>query len=111
MASSSSSGSRILQFGTKYPSLLHMQEQHISQNIWKCDSDRNLKCRCAQQFHNGASNISTLVVQLLKESEFYWVAQLTVFQVNHILITALVERWRPETHMFHMPFGECTITL
>ena len=27
------------------------------------------------------------------------------------MFTTLVERWRPKTHTFHLPWGKCTITL
>ena len=29
----------------------------------------------------------------------------------HMALTALVDRWRPETHSFHLPCGEMTVTL
>ena len=42
---------------------------------------------------------------------FYGVYRLGHIMIDWPLITCLVERWRPETHMFHVPVGEMTITL
>ena len=42
---------------------------------------------------------------------FYGVYRLGHIMIDWPLITCLVERWRPETHTFHVPVREMTITL
>ena len=51
------------------------------------------------------------IVPIIQEAGFGGVAKLRHLKVDHDLVTALVERWRPETHTFHFPTGECSITL
>ena len=51
------------------------------------------------------------MLDYLRYLRFYGVYWIDRIQMDVGLITALLERWRPETHTFHLPFGEMTITL
>ncbi|KAH0708939.1 hypothetical protein KY290_010483 [Solanum tuberosum] len=51
------------------------------------------------------------VEEILRRSKLYDVVCVGRMQYDRALVTAMVERWRPETHCFHLPFGEVTITL
>jgi Plant mobile domain len=47
----------------------------------------------------------------LKNIGLFHVARIGHTNIDKAYITTLVERWRPETHTFHMPVGELTVTL
>ncbi|KAL8473678.1 hypothetical protein ACS0TY_030503 [Phlomoides rotata] len=51
------------------------------------------------------------VLDILQLMGFYGPARSGYIKLDRHLITALVERWRLETHTFHFPIGEVTITL
>ena len=42
---------------------------------------------------------------------YYGIYHLGHIMIDWPLITCFIERWRPETHTFHVPFREMTITL
>ncbi|XP_050920254.1 serine/threonine-protein phosphatase 7 long form homolog [Lathyrus oleraceus] len=54
---------------------------------------------------------SAVIIPYLELAGFANVAKIASLKVDSKLIVALLERWRPETHTFHLPIGECTITL
>ncbi|XP_070032503.1 serine/threonine-protein phosphatase 7 long form homolog [Nicotiana tomentosiformis] len=47
----------------------------------------------------------------LQDTGFYRIIEIGWLQFDWALITAMIKRWRPETHTFHLPIGESTITL
>ena len=78
--------------------MMQLQEQVIS-------------CRRSISRRSFYTQIRPEMAILLRDTGFFGLAHMDVSYCDWHLITALVERWRPETHTFHMPDGECTITL
>ncbi|KAL5172894.1 Serine/threonine-protein phosphatase 7 long form [Glycine soja] len=108
---SSSSSSIQIKSGPIEGDVLWMQPKHVSEHVWNGEPDRKLHIRRAVPIYQGQEEIPEEIIPLLRQSDFYWIMKMGYLKINSSLITALIERWRPETHTFHMRCGECTITL
>ena len=102
---------RVVHPGPRDASLLCRQTIHVSEHIWNGEPDKVLRIRRAQGVRQRCiGGPPAQIRHLLTSAGFLGVAEMLYFQLD-ALISALVERWRSETHTFHMPVGECTITL
>ena len=112
MASSSSSSSHInIKSGPIDADVLWMQPKHVSEHVWNGEQDRKLHIRQVVPTYQGEEQIPEQIFPFLQQSGFGWLIKMGYLKINASLISALIERWRPETHTFHMRCGECTITL
>ena len=112
MTSSSSCSSNILiNSGPVDGDMLWMQDKHISQHIWNGEEDRKLHIRRVVPTYQGQEEIPEEIIPLLRQSGCNWIMKMGYLEINVALITVLIERWRSETHTFHMRCRECTITL
>ncbi|KAL5138645.1 Serine/threonine-protein phosphatase 7 long form [Glycine soja] len=112
MASSSSCASSIqTRSGPIEGDVLWMQPKHVSEHVWNGEADRKLHIRRAVPTYQGEEQMPEEIVPLLRQCGFYWIIKMGYLKINAALISAFIERWRPETHTFHLRYGEATITL
>ncbi|RYR74311.1 hypothetical protein Ahy_A02g008980 [Arachis hypogaea] len=64
----------------------------------------------SKKFHL-SDTFNEVAVAVLALTGFQHVSRVGEMRGHYALLSALVERWRPETHTFHIPVNEVTVTL
>ncbi|XP_060170878.1 serine/threonine-protein phosphatase 7 long form homolog [Lycium barbarum] len=97
--------------------LLILQHEHRSQAVWDGNLTGKNACltirRADHEFWNHVRQypLHNHILNYFERCGFGGFLAVGNVQYDEGIITALIERWRPETHTFHMRTGECTITL
>ncbi|KAH7845005.1 hypothetical protein Vadar_034102 [Vaccinium darrowii] len=97
-------------------SVLTRQASHRSARVWDLNVCLGLEesvvltCR-RRELALSRVAVDPRLLPLIEAVGFTGLMKVPFIQLDWHLITALVERWRPKTHSFHMPTGETTITL
>ncbi|KAL8104818.1 hypothetical protein AgCh_028842 [Apium graveolens] len=97
--------------GSRDSSVLHLQSTHRSDLIWKAGGGDSHRSRKRDPNQSRFPRLYERMLPILSDLSFDGVTRLSSIDLDWGLLSALVERWRPETHTFHLPVGECSITL
>ena len=83
-------------------------------NPWFCsvqDPGSITCCSCSSEFSKQPPMVDDRVKNIINTIGLEGLLWVPGREIDNGLIMALVERWRLETHTFHMPRGKVTITL
>ncbi|KAD5317530.1 hypothetical protein E3N88_17476 [Mikania micrantha] len=100
--------------GPMVDDVLFLKDSHRARDIFNNREVPKLVFRRADQkfFSFLSSNpITDNVKRYIDIAGFGGVIDSGYRNLDHGLLEALIERWRPETHTFHLPIGEVTVTL
>ncbi|KAD4178862.1 hypothetical protein E3N88_27453 [Mikania micrantha] len=94
--------------------VLFLKNSHRARDIFNNKETKNLVFRRADQkffslFNNNP--ITENVKRYVNIAGFGGLLNCGYRNLDHGLLEALIERWRPETHTFYLPIGEATVTL
>ncbi|CAI0550713.1 unnamed protein product, partial [Linum tenue] len=98
-----------IHYGQRDTKYLTDQEAHCSRAIWDNNPESLISV-----IHKGTTNLPAWHDRLAPYIERTGLGMLWHFmriEIDNDLLTAMSERWRSETHTFHLPEGEMTITL
>uniref|UniRef100_A0A7N2LAT8 BSD domain-containing protein n=1 Tax=Quercus lobata TaxID=97700 RepID=A0A7N2LAT8_QUELO len=101
----------VLDPGPRQRSLLTRQPYHRLEAIWNGEDSGPLTCRGHTKEMANVQMQDNRVIDIIKLLRLEGLFRAPSREIDNCLISALVERWRPETHTFHLPHGEMTITL
>ena len=84
-------------------SLLRLQNNHISNQVWE-GQERMIRLRYTSIWaFTHLDQIDNRVKNLITLAGFGHVINVGKVDINQHLVSALLERWRTETHTFHFP--------
>ncbi|XP_058185634.1 protein MAIN-LIKE 2-like [Rhododendron vialii] len=100
--------------GPTEATVLSEQKWHRSASVWSAGSGADSTTLTVHRREAALGRMGLpddRFIPLVQAAGFGGLFRVPFIQLDWHLITALVERWRPETHTFHMRPGEMTITL